>query len=345
MGIMKAEFAHDDTRRPATATIPGLRRSLAAAATLAVLATGGCTERATLDAAARPRDVSRFLVGDAATRLDPSGTLVMPAEPPTRSSRPTVSRAHAQQLAAVYARQFGPLIRSTIERDHRGPIDFAHLALCGRVFYADAPVEELPDNVSDPVRRAYGSWWLVSLCGASNLPTVSVAVSVHATALQIVDGRLVFPFSQGGEFLMLGIPRQLGALPVSPEDAVAAVATTSSALVTAVPVLEAPLPSDGMPQMARWHVVLNHPSTLRAVNGSTVHRRADYFFGRTYFADSATTQAPVPNQPQTVTVRWRPVPPEGSRHSAQSPAELSVEVGMKPGRSVVFERVTAGGGK
>jgi hypothetical protein len=321
-----------------------LRGWLAVAPTLAVLLAVGCTDRATLNAPAQARDVSRFLTSDAATRLDASGALVVPTEPLTLSSRPTVSRAHAQQLAAVYARQFGPLIRSTIERDHRGPIDFAHLTLCGRVFYADAPVEELPDNVSDPVRRAYGSWWLVSLCGASNLPTVSVAVSVHATALQIVDGRLVFPFSQGGEFLMLGIPRQLGALPVSPEDAVATVATTSSALVTAVPVLEAPLPSDGMPQMARWHVLLDHPSTLRAAQGSTLHRRADYFFGRAYFADSATTQAPTSTQPKTVTVRWRPVLPEGSRRAVRPPAELSAEVRVKPGRSVAFERVTAAGG-
>jgi hypothetical protein len=268
----------------------------------------------------------------------------MPTAPVTLSSRPTVSRAQAQQLAAVYARQFGPLIRSTIERDHRGPIDFAHLALCGRVFYADSPVEEPPDDVSDAIRRSYSSWWLVSLCGPSNTPTVSVAVSVYATGLRIVDGRLVFPFAQGNEFVMLGIPRRLAELPVSPEDAVAGVATTSSALVTAVPVLEAPLPTEGMPQMARWHVVLDHPSSLRAVKGSTLHRRADYFFGRTYFADSATTQAPVLIQPQTVTVRWRPVPPEGSRRPAQPPALLSVELGVKPGRAVAFEPVTAAGG-
>jgi hypothetical protein len=324
--------------------MPRLRRSLAPAATLAILLAVGCTERATLNAAAQARDVSRFLVGDAAARLDASGTLVMPTQPLTPSSRPTVSRAQAQQLAGIYARQFGPLIRSTIERDHRGPIDFAHLTLCGRVFYADAPLDDLPDNVSDPVRRAYGSWWLVSLCDASTLPTVSVAVSVYATALQIVNGRLVFPFSQGGEFQMLGIPRRLGALPVSPEDAVAAVATTSSALVTAVPTLEAPLPSDGMPQMARWHVLLDHPSALRAVQGSTLHRRTDYFFGRAYFADSATTQAPISTQPQTVTVRWRPVLPEGSRRAVRPPAELSAEVQVKPGRSVAFERVTAAGG-
>jgi hypothetical protein len=205
-------------------------------------------------------------------------------------------------------------------------------------------LEELPDDVSDPVRRAYGSWWLVSLCDPSSAATVSVAVSVYATALEIVDGRLVFPFSQGNEFLMLGIPRELGTLPVSPEDAVAAVATASSALVSAVPALEAPLPSDGMPQMARWHVVLDHPSALRAVQGSTLHRRADYFFGRTYFVDSATTQAPLPTQPQTVTVRWRPVPPEGSRRSVRPPPELSAQVRVKAGRSVAFERVTAAGG-
>jgi hypothetical protein len=341
---MRAAHKHHSRKWPAIFTMQGLHRSAALAATLAVLTASGCTESATLKAPAPARDLSRFLAGDAATRLDASGALVMPAEPPTRSSRPTVSRAQAQQLAAVFARQFGPLIRSTIERDHRGPIDFAHLTLCGRVFYADAPLEDLPDKVSDPVRRSYGSWWLVTLCDPSNMATVSIAVSVYATGLTIVDGRLRFPFSQGSEFVMLGIPRRLGALPVSPEDAVAAVATTSSALVAAVPTLEAPLPTDGMPQMARWHVVLDHPSSLRVVQGSTVHRRADYFFGRTYFVDSATTQAPVLTQPRTVTVRWRPVPPEGSRRPAQPPAELSVEVGVKAGRAEVFERVTATGG-
>jgi hypothetical protein len=301
-----------------------------------------CTDRPAVNAPAELAEqgqVTRFLTPDVAARLDASGHFVDAASRPASAGRAVLSDGRARQFAEIYARDFGPGMRPTLERDRGGSIDFSQLNSCGRTFFAESQVDELPAEVSAPTRHIYGPWWLVTLCDPSGTPVLSVAVSGFATELTVKSGHLVFPYHSGSEFFPLGIPSRLGTLPLSPEKAVETMATSTGRLVSAPPRLIAPLPRDAAPQMARWQIALDRPVQAHAVKSQRVVRRQDYFIGRRWLSEPAAIQAPLPDQPSTLSVIWREVPDSGTHYVPGKTRLHTTAARFKAGAVVAFEPV------
>lgn len=301
-----------------------------------------CIDRPAVNAPAEPAEqgqVTRFLAPDVAARLDASGHFVDAASGPASANRAVLSAAHARQFAEIYAHDFGPGMRPTLEHDRGQSIDFSRLASCGRTFFAESQVDELPAEVSAPTRHMYGPWWLVTLCDPSGAAALSVAVSGFATDLTVSAGHLVFPYHSGSEFFPLGIPRGLGMLPLSPEKAVETIAASTGRIVSAPPRLIAPLPRDAAPQMARWQVALDRPAKARTLNSHRVISRQDYFIGRRRLGEPATIQAPAPEQPSTLDVTWRDVPDSGTHFVPGKTRLHTTAARFKAGAVVAFELV------
>lgn len=300
-------------------------------------AAAGCTDEGALPAApveAGQGSIARFVAPEVAAKLDADGKFVLgAAAAPVSLRHTTISKAQATEFAALFARDFGPFMRPTLESDRGRSIDFAHLTPCERVFYAEPPLPELPDAVSDVTRRDYGPWYLVTLCDASGSAAVSVATSAYATDLRIVKGRLSFPAHHGGEFRITGIPITLGALPLPPEDAVRK-ASESGALVADVPRLVATI--DDYPQMSRWKIKLDRTVTVRRENGGLRQTREDLHVWRRGFRDSVMAQLPAETQPTSITLEWWVPQPVGSK--AIPPQTASLTIPLRAGYPVRFER-------
>ena len=68
-------------------------------------------------------------------------------------------------------------------------LDPSRLRVCGRTYYAEPAVEPLPPTVGPAFRHSYGPQWIVTLCGASGIPEVSVSVAAYATDVGLENGR------------------------------------------------------------------------------------------------------------------------------------------------------------
>lgn len=196
-----------------------------------------------------PDQLSQAVTGDAAAVVS-DGKFVLPAPEATVSKQ--LSSGEAVVLARTWARQFGPLIRSSFEDDHGAGIRFDKLLACGRPLYAVSGFAEPADDILPAVRRAIGPWWLITLCDGA-LPQLSVSVSAWATELRIENGRLVYPLNSGAEFSAQGIPLgHVGEYPSSPERAAFSTAQQTGRRVTSVPQLVAGFNKLGNPERARW---------------------------------------------------------------------------------------------
>lgn len=314
---------------------------------LAVLLVVSCTER-TVNAppvSTDSADLARMVTGEAAARLDASGAFIMSNDAARGTAvRPQLTEARASQYAAIAARDFGPLTRSDIEKERGGRVDFSSLAPCGRTFYAESPLPDLPVEVSDAARRGYGPWWLVTLCQGGD-PAVSVATSAYNTHLTITDGKLRYPAVSGNEFWIIGIPHSLGHLPLSPEEAVRFASTATGVAIAQVPRLLAPLPRDGMPHMSRWQLTLERPVTARGVSSRSAQVNTSVFVRRRTVRDSVTAEIPASDGPETFNIRWTKPPTIGSKLSAWDRQEGSVIVRARQGHALKFERAILTGGQ
>lgn len=139
----------------------------------------------------------------------------------------------AQALALQYANEFLVYQDTRLERQHGANIDFASLTVDPRVELAETPYVETGGNHGGPLKRALGSFYLVTL-RSNGVPAISVGVSVHATNLAISGGHLVAPSGHGNEFRSAGIPVD-GSQVLTPERAARIAATATGGVVSSRP--------------------------------------------------------------------------------------------------------------
>jgi hypothetical protein len=154
-----------------------------------------------------------------------------------------------------------------------------------------------------PARKAYGSWYLVTLCGAGGVAQVSLAVSALNTDIGIENGRIVFPRIHGNEFHWAPIAPDVGAAPLSPESAARAAFELSGRPVTAVPTLTVP-PRPFAPQLAMWRIELDAPVDLTVAEGQ--HVATQILYARVGIArDAPVLYVAAAEQPAKVAVPIR----------------------------------------
>ena len=237
---------------------------------------GACGESPTEPRPVLTRVLPEWVTGEAAAALGSDGRFRLP-NPTPRS----MSRAHAESLALAISRFYGDpdLLgngRAYLEDEHRGPIDFLHLRLCGRTHYL-LSVTTVPD-APDYVVRYLAPQWVFPLCDRQGIPSLILEVPDAPPAISVsVDGRLTFAPVNGNDWLPQGIPPGVEeGLALTPEQAVAFAAQVSGRRVTRVPeMLMRYNVVRGVATCAVWRTELDAPITLH---------------GQTSGRDSTTTE-------------------------------------------------------
>lgn len=252
-----------------------------------------------------PSAVASAVVGEAAMGLNASGRFAVLQS----NAEDELNSGQAVTLANAYTKQFLPYENKFLEKQRGGSIDLKSLGSCGRPLYAASAFEKLPDDVPLPQRRPFGAYWLVTMC-ARGVPQVSLAVSALATDVTIENGQIHYPFNHGGEFLTQGIPvGHQGEFPSTPEQAVVRAASFSNRHATNVPDLIMPWITQGVPQEARWHVVLDAPADVR--NGSKTQSTGVLYSGSVLEMSGRATPTHFvadSEQPSTVSYSYIPAP-------------------------------------
>jgi hypothetical protein len=285
-----------------------------------------------------------YVTGNAAAALDATGHFQIagpPAGDPTQIDRPL-----AERLAVLDARQWGPGFRQQWEKQRGGPIDITALRACGTTRYAESAFGSWdPAVVADPrataVRRVYGPWWIVFLCGSKKDPQVIVAVSALSTDLTIEADEIVLPPVGGEWFVSHGVPPARAAEPYDGlERAVQRLAQATGRRVREVPVFVSPLRSEGWPTDARLRLVLDGPGTARRADQRIVERETFYWSARAEKTGQGFEVA-ADTQPADVDVQYPGPPPKEPgpwpHHTTRVTRQSDVPL--------VFEAVTIGGGE
>lgn len=313
---------------------------------------GACTDKPTTGIIISPPEVAKTsaaVTGAAALALGPDGKFVL-STAQSGGQQSELNGVSATQLATAWIRQYAPMVQPFLEETHGSKVDTRSLKTCGRPLYARSAFVPPAEDVPAPYRRPYGPWWLVTYCDGTGTPTVSVAVSAWATDLSVVNGRIQFPAFAGSEFFPLGIPMgHVGEFPSSPEGAVVFAAQETGRRVTSVPDLVMPENTDGPPQAARWHMVLDQPVTLHASKSGDVQA------SETFVGPPQVTQAGIrqfvasPVQPVGAQITWSPGPNprelETAYFARMKSEQHAVQVVRRVDTPTRFEATTATGGR
>lgn len=272
-----------------------------------VLATTACQSNRdiTVEPEITPTLMASIVTGAAASNLDESGHFRLNG--PTDDSQLTQKQAEA--LAALWPQQFGPWIRSHLERQHGGSIDFAGLQLCSRTLYAESPLEPFDLAIAaDPYgavsQRVFGSWWLTTLCDQSGTQQLSLAVSAYATDLRIDEGRIHGPTVGGEWFSPEGIPLGGGEdFILSPERAAERLATQAKRKIREVPRLLIPLRHEGFPNHPYWKLALDSPVDVQLDRGEVV-KEGHLYIGRRPTGRSNTLAIAAKDQPDDLPISY-----------------------------------------
>ena len=309
---------------------------------LLLASVAACREQA----AAGPSDPSmltapldQLLVGEARGMLREGGELVLPT--PRQGTIPIISRERAESIAALWPGQFGAFILPTLEQAHGSSIDLNRLAVCRLTLYVDTPYDPskiagVPDIVLGILRRAYGPWWMVQLCGANGLPQVIVSVSAYATDIIIEDKRMKLP-AFGGEWMRVdAMPRAApDEFPLGPVRAIRLGAARTGIRVAGVPTLVARRHSS--PSLALWRIPLEEAIRLRTDKRRSGVEVDEVYVGyRAGGADGPAYFVSAENQPNQEMVRI-PSPSPGPKAPS---GVIDVEIPSSPNQPTVFEVVT-----
>lgn len=180
-----------------------------------------------------------------------------------------VAMEDAPALAEAGLRYFWPWMRTNVERIYGGPLDIESLVARDEVLLAHTPYASIDRGLPDHLRRLLGSYYLVTFEDGSGRPAVSVAVSLHATNVDLVDGELSFPDVYGNEFRIGGI--SAGSI-TEPRDVVDLVGLRTGAVVHGDPVLVTG-GYDDLPHRGAWRVELERELELLTRRDGTRHRR------------------------------------------------------------------------
>lgn len=338
----------------ARAVAPGCKAGRAArlgGTAAALLAAAACSDSKVTGvpmAVPGPTRLSAAVTGAAAAAVDAEGRLVLPS--PARGSQyPELDQAGATSLARAWVRDYAGGHTTFLSETRGAPVKARELAPCGRPLYARSALTAPPATVAPPFRRRFGSWWLVTLCGAGGEPQVSLAVSAWATEVSVEGGHVRFPFVAGSEFFAIGIPRgHVGEFPAAPEVAVTLASEQSGGKVTAVPELVAPAPDDGPPQRARWMVQLDRQARWRGANGvSVASERVGIARAGLRGPAAAVVLVPAASQPDDVLMAWAevPTPGETGRGFDARARHYTGRLARRTDTPITFERVDAPEGR
>jgi len=284
-----------------------------------------------------------YLSGAAAEQLRPDGTLGI-VNRPTVGAQPQIGEAQARELAAAYAATHLRGILPTLERDRGAPIDITGITVCPRVFYAEAPVEELPSEIPAMYHRFYGPWWLTSLCTPSGEAVIALAISAYATELWVEDGKLRYPMRHGEEFRIVGIPPgEENQLPIPPEVAVRQAAKVSNRRIAGIPrlILQFP-PESAYPQLARWQLSLDAEAEVEVSGSGAKVKARDLFVGGQYRSKLKTMRAS-PEQPAEVEARWLPGDAAAQLQAGYTPQWRTTRIRRRNEVPVRFEDIRRAG--
>lgn len=244
--------------------------------------------------------VAAFVSGEAANNLTPDGSFVLPGA--IQLSEPQVDASRAAELAKAYVRVYLRGHLDMLEKDRGRRINHALLHPCGRTFYAEPALEPLPQSVSPPIRRAYGPHWIVSLCGSTSMPEVSLAVSTLATEVKLVDGVPITTGPQGEYFRPLGIPAGSEGSPVSPERAAIEVSNATGRKIVTVPrLIQFPR---RYPQMGLWLMELDAAVPFILATGAQRSSRVVLFGDDYQSLQRGIIWIPAENQPPAAEYAW-----------------------------------------
>jgi hypothetical protein len=283
--------------------------------------------------------LNQLLVGEGRVMLDEAGRLILPA--PAEGTIPSITEERAESIAALWPGQFGAFILPTLEEAHGASIDMTRLRVCGRTLYVETAYEPsritgAPEAVLGVLRRAYGPWWMVPLCGPKQLPQIIVSVSAYATDITLDGSKMTLPTS-GGEWMRvdampLAAPNEF---PLTAERAIRLGAARTGSRVAGLAVLVArPLAS---PTLSLWRIPLERPIRIRTDKrpyGAEVHEI--YVGFQAGGGDEPRYFIPGANQPTSELAR---IPAPSSGLKAQGTV-ISVEVPVNPVNPTVFEVVT-----
>ncbi len=237
---------------------------------------------------------SKYLTGEAATRLNANGQFTLPA--PVPGAFPEISATQAQALAVVFVSRFLPDVQPDLERQHGGKIDLGRLQPCGRTFYESSAYTDVAGAIPNWARKGVGPFWMVSFCAPAGDEQVSVAVSSFDTDLSIIDGLIRFPQRDGMSLYPTGVSPSVVSIPASPERAAQLAASLTGRRVAQVPELVRFSISD-MPQIGRWRITLDGPAHVRGDSTGTVSDTPELYVGvdqtlkslKLYYARADTT--------------------------------------------------------
>lgn len=206
-------------------------------------------------------DVSAVTTGAALSNLQ-GGRFQLPV--PTAGSLPEITAVQAEALAIAWRVDFGPQIQATLSSDRGAPVDPTILHVCRRTLYAQSSylpvaVDLFADPRARPIIRAFGPWWIVSLCAPNGDLHVVLGVSAYSTDLELRDGHVVTPPIGGQWFFAVGARVGTTRLPLAPEEAVLQAAHATNRRVVSVPRLLASANTIGPPQLAHWRFDLESP--------------------------------------------------------------------------------------
>jgi hypothetical protein len=319
----------------------GIAHSVAVAAIVAL--SGACSDRGASapQAPAGRESLEHYLSGTALNQLHGDGTLRI-ANVPTQGTRPQISETRAREIATAFIATHLRGLRRTLENDRGAPIDVNSVVLCPRVYYAETPLDEVPNDVPDVYHRLYGPWWLTSLCTPGGEPVVALGISAYSTELEISEGKLIYPNVAGGEFRWVGIrPGEDNLLPIPPESAVRRAAGIANRRVASIPRLV--LRPLQYPQLAQWHLTLDSEADFRLREGGASARARELFVGAEAYSKPKIRIA-VADQPNAVEFEWRPLPVSGDMSKTPPPAR-STSVARRAGLPVTFQEIERGGGQ
>ncbi len=235
-----------------------------------------------------------------------------------------ISPERAAELAVAYMREFGPHIRDNIEQHHGAQVDLTQLKAEPQVLLSESPYNALPANAGMPFHRALGSYYLVRLRNSSD-PVLSVAVSVHATNIDVeLGGKMRAIGALGNEFRTWVIPKASPSQPnISPEQAVVATYRAFGELI-AEPPRFVRAGAEFTPHIGHWRVVLAKPIQLSPINLATTESTNVVYLG-------ANGKFGVPTELQSgKLVHFR---------TSSDTAESSMTLGTRPNLAVALREV------
>jgi len=117
-----------------------------------------------------------------------------------------ITASGAAEIGMVFVKTLGPSLRSSLEEDHEGPIDFNSLHLCGRHVFLHSSFEPLGNSdLERQLHAATSGQWLQVFCSPSESPVLVQTVPAR-TLVTVLNGQLVIPPGFSSGITPFGVP-------------------------------------------------------------------------------------------------------------------------------------------